>query len=267
VSSDDVEIVDAPDADEVRWGLGDVFGGWVLVFVASGFIGAVILAGGNYSFGTPVTGEQIGAVAGQVVRGETPTLPEPTPLWLRMVLQAPLWAGLLAVPYVVSRLKGRGWVQDFGLRMSRSDIGVGLVAGVVAQLVLIQGFYWLVFRIVGERDVSAEARELTDRVVDPFGLLLLVLIVGVGAPVAEEVFFRGFAQRAFEKRGMAWQWAVFCTALFFAASHLQPLQFPGLLIFGAIAGWLVHRAGRIGPAVWAHLGFNLTAVVMLTVTL
>lgn len=239
----------------------------MLAFVVSGFVGAVVLASGNYSFGTPPVGDQLGDVAGQLVREQVPTLPQPTPLWLRMLLQLPLWGGLLLVPYLAARFRGRGWVEDFGLRMRRQDVLVGLGAGIAAQIVLVQGFYWLVFRVIGDRDVSAEARELTDRVVSPVGLLLLVLIVGVGAPIAEEIFFRGFAQKAIEKRGTSWQWSIFLAALFFAASHLQPLQFPGLLIFGAVAGWLAHRAGRIGPAVWAHLGFNLTAVAVLMVEL
>jgi uncharacterized protein len=254
---------DGPPPDEPRWGLGDVFGGWVLVFVVSAFVAGVLLATGDYSFGSPTRGERLGDVTGQIVQGQEPSLPRPTPLWLRALIQLPLWGGLLLVPYLAARFKGNGWVRDFGLRMNRRDVWFGLLTGLVAQLVLIQAFYWLLFQVVGEQDVSAEARELTDRVVDPLGVLLLVLIVGIGAPIAEEVFFRGFTQRAFLKRGMSWHWAVFATSLFFAASHFQPLQFPGLLIFGVIAGILAHRAGRIGPAVWAHLGFNLTAMVVL----
>ena len=34
-------------------------------------------------------------------------------------------------------------------------------------------------------------------------------------------------------------------------------------IFGAVVGWLVWRTDRLGPAIWAHVGFNLTAAVVL----
>jgi uncharacterized protein len=257
----------ASESDELRWGLGDVFGGWVLVFVVSAFAAQLALAGGDYSFGTPPLGDRLGDVAGQIVREQTPSLPQPLPMWLSTLIQVPLWLGLLLVPFIAARYKGRGWIRDFGIRMERRDVALGLAAGVISQVVLIQGFYWLLFRAIGERDVSAEARELTERVVDPLGLILLIVIVGIGAPIAEEIFFRGFTQRSFLKRGLSWIWAVFFTALFFALSHFQPLQFPGLLIFGIVAGVLAHRAGRIGPAIWAHLGFNLTAVALLMVSL
>ena len=33
---------------------------------------------------------------------------------------------------------------------------------------------------------------------------------------------------------------------------------------GAVVGWLTLRSGRLGPAIWAHVGFNgLTALVLL----
>jgi membrane protease YdiL (CAAX protease family) len=37
------------------------------------------------------------------------------------------------------------------------------------------------------------------------------------------------------------------------------LQFPALLVFGIILGVLAWRSGRLGPAIWAHLGFNVVA--------
>jgi membrane protease YdiL (CAAX protease family) len=45
--------------------------------------------------------------------------------------------------------------------------------------------------------------------------------------------------------------------------HLQPLQFPALLVFGVILGVLTVRYGRLGPALWAHVGFNATTLASL----
>ena len=154
-------------------------------------------------------------------------------------------------------------MRDFHIRMERSDILVGLGVGVFCQLVLVSGFYWLLFKLIGDQDVSAQARQLTDRATSPIGVLLLFLIVGVGAPIAEEVFFRGLALRAFRKRGWAWWPSIVVTAIYFGATHLQPLQFPALVFFGIAVGWLVQRTNRLGPAIWAHVGFNVTAAVVL----
>lgn len=66
------------------------------------------------------------------------------------------------------------------------------------------------------------------------------------------------AQRIFGRR-LKPHWAILAAAAFFAATHLQPLQFPALLVFGIILGVLAWRSGRLGPAIWAHLGFNVVA--------
>ena len=41
------------------------------------------------------------------------------------------------------------------------------------------------------------------------------------------------------------------------------MQFPGLFAFGVVAAVLTQRTGRLGTAIWAHVGFNLTTVVLL----
>jgi membrane protease YdiL (CAAX protease family) len=52
----------------------------------------------------------------------------------------------------------------------------------------------------------------------------------------------------------------------FAATHFQLLQLPALALAGALFGVLAHRAGRLGPAIAAHIVFNMTAVVTLLAT-
>ena len=44
---------------------------------------------------------------------------------------------------------------------------------------------------------------------------------------------------------------------------LQPLQFPGLFVAGLLFGALAWRAGRLGPAIFAHVGFNTVAAIVL----
>lgn len=253
-----------PQDQRPTWGLGEVFGGWLLAVVVSTFVSAIVLSATSYSSSAPTgPGSVVGQVVGQQSTGQVPSLAEPIPLALTALLQLPLWACLLAVPWLATRFKGRGLVRDLGVRMRLVDAPLGVAVGLAAQLLMVPGLYWLLFKVIGDQDVSAEARQLTDRATSPLGVVLLFLIVGIGAPVAEELFFRGFTQRAFEKRGMAWPMAVGATALFFAASHLQPLQFPALFLFGLALGGLVQATGRLGAALWAHVAFNLSAAVVL----
>jgi membrane protease YdiL (CAAX protease family) len=114
----------------------------------------------------------------------------------------------------------------------------------------------------GDRDLSAEARELTDKATDAVGVVLLVLVVVVLAPIIEELFFRGLLLRSLERRVGRWG-ALIISSLVFGAVHLQALQFLALTVIGLVLGWLTQHFGRLGPAIWAHVAFNGVATALL----
>src|SRR5688572_12177510 len=59
------------------------------------------------------------------------------PLAIGLVATAGLWIGFLGVPWLVTRRpRGRGWVEDLGLRVRLVD-GFGLILGVVCQFGLV----------------------------------------------------------------------------------------------------------------------------------
>ena len=219
---------------EVRWGMGDAAAGAGIGFFASAVAASIWTAasGGDV--------ESLGALAAG---------------------QIGLWLGLLGWPVLVSRVKGRGsLVDDFGLRARPWD-ALGLVAGVVCQLVVIPVLYLLVQLVTGDLDVERPARELADRA-HGAGFVVLALLVVLGAPVIEELFFRGLLLRAAERR-VGTRWALAISSVAFAASHFELVQFPGLALVGLVFGILVVRTGRLGPGIAAHLAFNATAVVSL----
>ncbi|MGZ4683380.1 MAG: CPBP family intramembrane glutamic endopeptidase [Acidimicrobiales bacterium] len=248
-----------------RWGLGDVIAGFFAAELLSLLFGAAVLSGSTYAINPgPSVGAAFGQVVGHLATGTPPAYdgPLPIPLWLTAVIQIPLWIGLLGVPIIATVTKGNGPVRDLGLRVRAIDVPVGLAIGVAAQLVLVPLLYVPIFWLFGEQDVSAAARQLTDRATDPFGVVMLFLIVGIGAPIAEEIFFRGLTQRSLTRRWGAWV-ALFGTAAFFAATHFELLQLPALFVFGLVLGAMVMVTGRLGTSIWAHLGFNMVAAATL----
>ena len=187
------------------------------------------------------------------------------PLALVALAQVGLWLGLLGVPVLMTRTKGNGLVADLGLSARLEDAWKGGLIGVVVQFPLLPLLYWPILEALSKSsgDLEGPARELTDRATDPLGVVLLVLIVGVGAPIIEEIFYRGLLQRSLLKRGLpAWA-AITATSLVFGMSHFQLLQLPGLALAGAVFGVLAQRSGRLGPAITAHVGFNMVTVVAL----
>jgi len=175
------------------------------------------------------------------------------------ILQAALWVGTLGIPVWLHFIKGVSW-KDFGWGFQKNDIFSGLLIGFGTQIA--GGLLYLpLILIFDDIDVSEPARELVDKATG-FGVLLLFLVVVVGAPLVEELFFRGLTLKAFEKK-MSSRLAVLLSSLFFAIAHLQLIQFPALFLFGLVAGYLVKKYDRLGRAVWAHVGFNATTVVAL----
>jgi membrane protease YdiL (CAAX protease family) len=228
--------------DEVTWGLGDAAVGFLLALVGGQLAGSVVL----------------------LLSGHEPDEFDQLSLGWALLAQVGLWVGLLGVPWVVSRLKGRGLVADFGLRAQPRDALVGGLSGALTQLLLIPLLYLPLFWLtdLDPEDLSERAEDLTERASGPFGVVMLILIVGVGAPIFEEIFWRGLVLRSLERRLGTWP-AVGIGGLAFGLAHFQWLEIPALSVFGVVAGFLTVRTGRLGPAIAAHVVFNMAAVVTL----
>lgn len=263
----DPNYVPAKERTRPWWGMGDM----VLWFVVANILGGVFVAIGaslgGYSLTWPSgTGSAVGEVVGRMDAGQAPSVTKTAAdvpyLQYAIVSLIPLWIAFLGGPWLVAKRKGTSLKKDFGFTMQWRDIPFGLAIGIVSQIVLITVLYKVIFLITGEQDVSAEAERLVDRASSPLMYVLLFILTAFGSPVFEELFFRGLSQRAIAKRlGPLWGWAL--AAVFFALVHGQYLQFPGLLLFGLILGYLAMRFNRLGPSIWAHIGFNMVTAVIL----
>ena len=225
------------------WGLGDVALGFSIGLAGAQLALAAILSA------TDRTVDQI----------------DELPLSLFALAQVGLWVGLLGAPFVATRLKGNGMVADLHLRARPADAWKGGAIGALLQLVALPLLYWPLLELLdkGASDLEGPARDITDRADGALGVMLLVLIVGVGAPIIEEIFYRGLFQGALLKRGLPPAAAIGINATVFGISHGQLLQLPALILFGVVAGILAHRSGRLGPAIAAHVAFNMVTVIAL----
>jgi uncharacterized protein len=137
---------------------------------------------------------------------------------------------------------------------------VGVPIGVGLQLVFVPALYWLLGVLgLDASDLDKPAQELSQKARGGVGVVLLVVLVVLGAPIIEELFFRGLVLRSFQA-GHRDGLALIGSAVMFAMAHFQVLQFPGLLLFGLVAGYAAQRTQRLGLCMAIHLGFNLTAV-------
>lgn len=86
--------------------------------------------------------------------------------------------------------------------------------------------------------------------------LFVVAFAAIGAPLYEEILFRGVALPALLRR-LGPVGAVALTALVFGAMHgTDPQSVPPLVLLGAALGWLRTASGSLWPSVVLHMANN-----------
>jgi hypothetical protein len=91
-------------------------------------------------------------------------------------------------------------------------------------------------------------------------MVILLLLLAAGAPMVEELFFRGLVLRSLLGRTPV-PVALVGSALLFALAHFEAAQFAGLAAFGVVLAVLAWRTGRLTPGIGAHAAFNTVAVL------
>lgn len=176
-----------------------------------------------------------------------------------------LWAGLAGAAVFASRTLGTGSLaRDFGLRIGAWwDVPFGAAVGLICQYGLIPLLY-LPFEQV-DKSITRQLGQPTqkDTAAAAHGsvaaAVLLILILAVGAPVVEELFFRGLLLRSLAAR-MPVPIAIVIDSIVFALAHYERVQFAGLAAFGVVLALLAWRTDRLAPSISAHMAFNAAAV-------
>lgn len=179
-------------------------------------------------------------VAGSLSRSSALIVP------LTIVISLVIAAGLIA-----SFIRSRGMsTAEFGLRWCAPRYSVvALIVGLPFALVVT----WSISHV-------HESGPLAGLSI-PIGLSILYF--GLGAPIQEEVIFRGLLQsvlrRSLALREASDHAAPLIVAVLFGAIHLVvgPVTAVCALVLGLIAGELRLRSGSLLPAVIVHAVFNL----------
>ena len=172
------------------------------------------------------------------------------------------WIGLAGWPLLVTWWKGNGPVLDFGLTFRGSDLLWGVAYGLIA-LVSAATIAAITTAIFGEFDSAAgEIGESLDSLVL---LLIFGVLVGLGAPIVEELAFRGLLFGALAKRGLAPWLSIGISALVFSGFHFEPIRVPLLLSTGIILGIARYHRGSTTVPIIAHMVNNVPAAIALVV--
>ena len=165
-------------------------------------------------------------------------------------------------PIVATRMRGNGPVIDLGLRLTWRDAGIGVIGGIVS-LAVAGVLAALTSAIVGDFTSSAgdAATELSESAGRPV-IIVFAFMLAFGAPLVEEIAFRGLVYAGLRKHGFAPWITIVISAVVFSLFHFEPTRILVVAGVGLVLGFLRWRTGAMGASIVAHCVNNLPAAVL-----
>ena len=171
--------------------------------------------------------------------------------------------GASAVGGLSCVLVALGELQPAAMGMRHARRPWWVVGSVAPVLFTVLGTGWMALLADLDAGLVAEQQLLQQIAAAPPLLALLAAVYAVlGAPLAEEVLFRGALHEicAAKWRGA---WGSLATGVLFGVLHLaDPIAVPPLILMGVALGELRRRSGSLWPCVLAHAGNNVLAVAL-----
>jgi membrane protease YdiL (CAAX protease family) len=180
---------------------------------------------------------------------------------IALSLSLPGIFAILTPLYLLSQRSPFGFVSEFRLvRPHPGTTAIVLVAAASAIFPIdaFSGF----FERLWPPDADYTSFILSIKPKGPMSFFLIAIGVVLVAALTEEILFRGFIQRIFQ-RNMNAPLAIVFTGLIFALSHFNPPAIPGIAVLGMFFGYIFYRTGNLWHSVAAHAVYNLVTLVRL----
>lgn len=219
------------------WGLGDVAATLGLTILLGALVASAVAAL------APAPSHGAGNGAGQA--------------WGSVALLVVPWLALAGWPLLASVRKGDGPRRDYGLTLTWSTAATGVVGGLcglcaaivvgLAQQALTHTTLNSAVGTIASTTTSASAAALA----------VLAACAAFGAPVVEELAFRGLTYGALLKRGIGPRGSVVAVTVLFAVFHFEPSRILVLLVLGATLALVRMWTGSTAASMVAHVTVNI----------
>lgn len=168
-------------------------------------------------------------------------------------------AGILGVAFLALRLRRIEARVLFRWNGVPGRTVPPLIAVAVGSAVILDGLDRLVGLLIPLPGLQAARLEAALTPANGWELALLIIGLGIAAPLVEESLFRGAIQQSLEVRADVTR-GVLLTALLFAVLHLQIWWFVQLLVMAVFLGYLAWVSDSIIPAIMVHAANNLLSL-------
>jgi membrane protease YdiL (CAAX protease family) len=187
--------------------------------------------------------------------------------WVLALSALGLWLPFVFMLRWVARRAGTDFRQYFGMSFATTD-WLGIPLGVFCQVVLMNVVNWPLNKwfpdTFNPQRIETRARDMVDAAHGAWFIVLFVVVV-VGAPLVEELVYRGFIQAGLQSQ-IGSTWALIIAAAWFTVVHLEPIEFPGLFAFALVLGLCYRRTQRVGLSMVTHLAFNATGLLLVALS-
>ena len=179
-----------------------------------------------------------------------------------------LWLFLAGAAVLASKRLGTGSLtRDYRWGFRPIDAARGLGGSIVGRLAVtvVTG---VILAIAGHK-VTGNTEILKQQQGHPLHLVVVGAGAVIGAPIVEELFFRGLVLRSLASK-ISYAWAVVIQGLLFGLAHAQPDKdgwtvlavVAGTASFGMVQGYFASR-WRLGALMVSHGLYNLLPVLII----
>ncbi len=162
-----------------------------------------------------------------------------------------------AVNKFKSGLAGLGLIFKNTARNMRLAIGGYFTLIPVLAIIMILVFIGI--RVFSYEPPETKALEMLYEAKGTKLLFILTALVTIIGPIAEELFFRGFAYPVFRKK-IGVRNAILVVSFIFAMLHMNIVSFFPILALGILLAYLYEKTGSIIPSIAVHIIHNSAVI-------
>ena len=193
-------------------------------------------------------------------------------IWITFGIALLNFLCLAGSTYIFGLIRGKISWKSMGLVWDSGVAKFALIGTIVAVVILPLRFGAALVGLMVEMLVSGDILSLTAREellsvgFDSWhGVMLMILGVGILAPVAEELFFRGLLYDWFrQKIGIGW--AILVSSLLFGLAHYDSLAVVGSsFVMGLAMAYAYERFSSLWVSIFMHIATNSGAILFMVV--
>ncbi len=180
----------------------------------------------------------------------------PAALW---VLIMPGQLAILVVTALATILSPEKFAPRLGIQKPTWPLWTTAAAVLAAPIC---SFLWSIplSSIVEDSEHLNSLNQIFSNAGQGFGVIGVILCVGLLPSLAEEWLFRGYVQSRLQQRWSPF-WAILVSSILFAGFHMDPVHIIAILPLGLWLGLITYKSGSLIPAMLAHFYNNSIAVL------